>query len=134
LLAACLSAACGDAAHAPLSAADVRLSAPRPGTTVSVAYLELSNPGAAPQTITAVTSPRYTRVEMHETIIDDGVARMRSLSELVIAPGTSVRFEPGGKHLMLMERLPGDERTTLEFWSQDTLLLTIDADVERDGG
>jgi copper(I)-binding protein len=45
-----------------------------------------------------------------------------------------VRFEPGGKHLMLMERLPGDERTTLEFWSQDTLLLTIDADVERDGG
>jgi copper(I)-binding protein len=134
LLAACLCAACGDAARAPLAAADVRLSAPRPGTPVSAAYLELSNPGTAPQTITAVTSPQYARVEIHETVIEDGVARMRKLPELVIAPHESVRFEPGGKHLMLMERLPGDGRITLEFWTQDALLLSVDADVESDGG
>jgi copper(I)-binding protein len=134
LLAACLTAACGDAAHAPLAATDVRLSAPRPGTTVSAAYLELSNPGTAAQTVTAVTSPQYARVEMHETVIEDGVARMRRLPELVIAPHESVRFEPGGKHLMLMQRLPGDGRITLEFWTQDTLLLTVDADLESDGG
>ena len=135
LCAACLANACGDAPRAPLAATDVRLQAPRPGTTVGAAYLELSNPGTVAQTITAVTSPQYAQVEMHETVVEGGVARMRPLHEFVVAPGASMRFEPGGKHIMLMARLSGSKRITLEFWSHDTLVLTVETDEEGyDGG
>ena len=134
LAAACLFANCGNEARAPLAAAHVWVSAARPGTSMSAAYLELSNPGALPQTVTAVTSPQYARVEMHATVVEGGIARMRGLPELVVAPGTTLRFEPGAMHLMLLQRQAGDERVTLQFWSRDSLLLTVEADSGDDGG
>jgi len=134
LAAACLVAACGHEARAPLAAAQVRISAARPGTSTSAAYLEISNPGSVPQTITAVTSPQFARVEMHATVLEGGIARMRGLSQLVVAPGETLRFEPGAMHLMLLQRQTGDERVTLEFWSRDSLLLTVESYLGEDSG
>lgn len=129
-----LVAACGNEARAPLAAAQVRISTARPGTSTSAAYLELSNPGSVPQTVTAVTSPQYARVEMHATVVEGGIARMRVLSQLVVAPGETLRFEPGAMHLMLLQRQSGDERVTLMFWSRDALLLTVETDPGEVGG
>ncbi len=134
LAAAGLVAACGNEARAPLAGAQVRILTPRPGTSTSAAYLELSNPGSVTQTVTAVTSPQYARVEMHATVVEGGIARMRELSQLVVAPGETLRFEPGAMHLMLLQRQSGDERVTLEFWSRDALLLTVESDLGEDGG
>lgn len=133
LAAAGLFAGCGTDARAPLAAAHVRVTAERPGTSMSAAYLELSNPGVQPQTVTAVTSPQYARVEMHVTVVEDGIARMHSLPELVVEPGATVRFEPGALHLMLLQRQAGDGRVALQFWSHDSLLLTVEADPGDDG-
>lgn len=134
LAAICLVTACGHEARAPLAAAKVRISTARPGTSMSAAYLELSNPGSVPQTVTAVTSPQYARVEMHATVVDGGIARMRRLLQLVVAPGETLRFEPGAMHLMLLQRQTGDERVTLEFWSRDSLLLTVESDLDEGSG
>ncbi len=40
-------------------------------------------------------------IEIHRTTRDGNVARMRRVEEVVIAPAETVRFEPGGLHLML---------------------------------
>lgn len=38
---------------------------------------------------------------IHETTMQNGVSRMRPHESLVIAPGKTVKFEPGGLHVML---------------------------------
>ena len=44
------------------------------------------------------------RVEMHEMVMDGGVMKMRPLDQgLVIDPGKTVKFAPGGYHFMLMD-------------------------------
>ena len=75
--------------------------------------------------IERVTSPQFGKVEMHETVIKDGVSRMSALEEVVLPAGATVEFKPGGKHLMLMR--PGDnlDAVTLEFHSGDAIVLTI---------
>ena len=40
-------------------------------------------------------------VEIHMTRIDDGHASMHGMSEVAVPAGGSVRFQPGGLHLMM---------------------------------
>ena len=51
---------------------------------------------------------------MHETIIENDVARMLALAPLIIDPHANVRFEPGAKHLMLSDG-PRDIATGLQI-------------------
>lgn len=72
---------------------------PAPGQTVAAAYCDIRNDGATPVTVVAFTGP--ARVEMHETRIVDGVARMRPVRALSVPARSTTTLEPGGKHLML---------------------------------
>jgi periplasmic copper chaperone A len=49
----------------------------------------------------------FGSIEMHGTIMEDGVARMRHQDTVTVGPGAVVSFEPGGLHLMLMQPLDG---------------------------
>ena len=116
---------------APLVATDVVINAPPPGMKMSAGYLTLHNNTSAEITITRVSSPQFGSVEMHETIIRDGISRMVALGEVTIPAKDSVSFEPGAKHLMLMR--PGGELATvsLEFYSASDLVLAVDATISR---
>tara|TARA_B100001109_G_C18656047_1_gene377307 strand:+ start:109 stop:588 length:480 start_codon:yes stop_codon:yes gene_type:complete len=48
------------------------------------------------------TSPVYDSVQVHGTEHKNGVAKMKHVDQLVIPANTTVNFEPGGMHLMLM--------------------------------
>lgn len=72
------------------------------GATVGAGYLVVRNLGREPDELEGAASPRAARVEMHESRIEAGVARMRPVERLPLAPGASARFEPGGLHLMLV--------------------------------
>jgi copper(I)-binding protein len=74
-----------------------------PGMPMGVAYLSIRNRGKDSDTLIGANSPAASRVEMHETSIVDGMARMRPLSEIAIPPGATVRIQPGGIHLMLVD-------------------------------
>jgi periplasmic copper chaperone A len=74
-----------------------------PGMPMGVAYLTITNNGKVPDALVAASTPVATRVEFHQTSIADGMARMRPLREIVVAPGQTVRVEPGGIHLMLVD-------------------------------
>lgn len=125
-------AACGSGGP-PLSAADVTVYAPLPGRAESAAYLTLSNDGAADIEIDEVSSPSFERVEMHETVIVGGVARMRRLPALGIEGRSSTVLAPGGRHLMLSgpvkALLPGDT-VTIEFRYGDDALLSVSAPIQ----
>ena len=102
LLGTLLAAACADPGPT-LSVSDVQVVAPAPGRSATVAYMSVRNSGSEETTLLRVTSPDYESAELHETRIEDNVARMNALKKVVIAAGASARFEPGGKHIMLMQ-------------------------------
>ena len=73
-----------------------------PGSDVAAAYLTLRNPTTQPVTIVSIESPLAEHAMIHETKTVGGQSQMRPHEQLVIAPGETVKFEPGGLHVMLM--------------------------------
>ena len=72
-----------------------------PGTDVAAVYLTLRNVSARPVIVIAVQSPIASQAMIHETKTESGQSRMRPHEQLVIAPGQTVKLEPGGLHVML---------------------------------
>jgi len=129
IVTAALLVACTGESRPPLVADDIVVSRAMPGMTMSAAYLSLQNNSAEAITITRVSSNEYDSVEMHQSSIEDGVARMRKLPELTIPAGSAVALQRGGRHLMLMHPTGPAESVTLDFYSDDTLLLSVVAKV-----
>ena len=121
-------AACGDEQQAPLVASDVSVTGPMP--RMKAGYMTLANNSDEAIVISRVSSPQFGRAEIHETVIEDEVSRMRPVEELTIAAGESVSLEPGGKHLMLMQPVDSPESVSLNLYTGDTLLLSVQADIE----
>src|SRR5712671_807785 len=72
-----------------------------PGADMAAAYLTLRNVSSNPVTVTGLQSPIAGHAMIHETTVQNGQTRMRPHEQLVVAPGTTVKFEPGGLHVML---------------------------------
>ena len=119
---------CGEPAGPPLVASKIVVTAPAPDMPMAAAYLEIANRSGEAIRITHVTSPQYSTVEMHETTIDDGIARMRKIAALDLADGETALFERGGKHLMLMGPDGTPNIVTLNFYSSELLLLSVSAE------
>lgn len=117
--------ACG-APQPPLVAGNVEITKPMPGRNMSAGFLVLTNNTDADIHITRVTSPQFGAVEIHETTIEDGIARMRELPELVIPAHGSVTLERGGKHLMLMRAQGLGETVSLQFLNNEAPVLDIE--------
>ena len=130
ILAALVVAAACSGTDAPLVASDVVIKKPMPGMHMSAGYFTLTNNGDEPLTITHVSSPQFEAVEMHETIVEDGISRMKPLGDLAIPPSSSVVFEPGGKHLMLMRPRDDLETVSLAIHTGDAIVLTINVTPE----
>jgi copper(I)-binding protein len=89
-----------------LAAPDIRIENAWIGSTdegddMSVAYMSLlSNEDLI---LTSVTSPRIKTIEMHNTIAEKGIMKMRMTNEIKIEHGKTFEFKSGGSHLMLMD-------------------------------
>lgn len=82
-----------------------------PTATVAAAYLQITS--HQPDELLSASTPVADRVEMHITIEDGGMMRMRPLATLAIPAGVTVSFEPGGHHFMLIGlKAPLAEGTT----------------------
>lgn len=73
-----------------------------PSSKILAGYVALTNPTQYAVTITGLSSANFDRVEMHVTRIENGMARMEQEAQLVVAAGGEIRFEPAGRHLMLI--------------------------------
>lgn len=66
-----------------------------------VVYLTITNSGPT-DSLTGVSTPVAAMADLHRTIDDNGVMKMRSVPALPIEAGKSVTLSPNGYHIMLM--------------------------------
>lgn len=86
--------------------------------SVQGAYFMLKNTGRDKVVVKSVTSPDFDRVEMHQTVTNNGSTTMKPLAEIDLPPGAEAAFAAGGKHLMLFgphRPLSGGDRVQLQF-------------------
>src|SRR5690606_38756294 len=69
---------------------------------IGAVYLTITNGGGAPDRLLRAETPAAERVELHINEMRDSVMRMRAVESVVLPPRQSVRFEPSGMHLMLV--------------------------------
>ncbi len=97
-----------------------------PGVMTHAAFFTLTNSGQEARHLIGVEAAGYKVAHIHASEIKDGIATMRAVDQLEIAAGTSVAFEHGGYHVMLMKpagRLEMGETVelTLEFANGETV-------------
>jgi hypothetical protein len=73
-----------------------------PGLKVHVAYMTIVNRGATDQIIVSAESIDYERIELHRSVIKDGVSTMEAIGEVKVPANGRVEFAPTGLHLMLI--------------------------------
>ena len=74
-----------------------------PGAKIGVGFMRLKNAGAAAERVIAVSSPVAGRVEMHVTMREGDVMKMRQVESFEVPPGATLELKPGGAHLMLVD-------------------------------
>lgn len=73
-----------------------------PGLMTLAGYATLSNDSGKSLHIVKAWSAAFAAIEMHESVIEHGMASMRELKTLDIPAHQQVIFAPGGRHFMLM--------------------------------
>jgi len=73
-----------------------------PALKVHVAYMTVVNRGAIDQVIVSAESTDYERIELHRSVIKDGVSTMQAIDEVRVPANGRIEFAPTGLHLMLI--------------------------------
>lgn len=105
-----------------------------PASPMGVGYMEITNTGDADITLTGAQTPRAEKVSIHQSIMHEGVMRMKPLDAgLLIPAGKTVELKPRSYHLMLeklSEPLKEGERIplTLDFDGADSIEVEIEVE------
>ena len=67
---------------------------------MTAAYMSVMSP--TPDQIQDIRCACAASVEMHQTTVENGVARMVGPAPVALPAGQAVVFAPGGRHLMVM--------------------------------
>lgn len=70
--------------------------------TNSAVYLIIHNGGNLADRLLGGSTTAAAAVEVHRSVLVDDVMRMEKLDGLDVPPGSTVKLEPGGHHLMLL--------------------------------
>jgi periplasmic copper chaperone A len=109
-----------------------------PGQNTAGAYMELTCESSC--ALLAVESPAAEKAELHAMSMDGGVMRMRRLSKIDLPAKKSVKLDPGGLHVMLINvKRPlkeGDKvplTLTVQGAGDSRSMVTVDAGVRSVG-
>lgn len=125
------------AQESPLQVEDPWVREAPPTARVLGMFLQLHNAGERELVIQGASSPLCERVEIHRTVLEDGVARMIPQPELRLAPGERLSLEPGSYHLMLIaphRALRADDEVEVLIRYDDGQEQVITAPVRNDRG
>ncbi len=87
-------------------------------------YLTLHNGSSEPAVLTGASSPACGMLMLHRSETSGGADRMVPVASVVVPPGGSISFAPGGYHLMCMQprMTPGTSvHVTLTFQGGQTV-------------
>ncbi len=122
-------AACGTSGVPALTVSGAQAAVPLAGSSQLV--VQIDNDGDGDDRLVAVDTDAAIGIELHETRIEDGIATMVDLDEVALPAGETVRFRPGGLHLMMIG--PDDEvvlgarfPVTLRFERSDPITVTAE--------
>ena len=100
---------------------------------MTAAYFDLKNPSKEALTLISIELD-IGDAEIHESLIEDGVMRMRHRSEIRVAPGESLHFTPGGLHVMLMnlkQPLVLGETFSMKLKTKDNLTIPVQVQIRQ---
>ncbi|MCW3473635.1 copper chaperone PCu(A)C [Limobrevibacterium gyesilva] len=100
-----------------------------PSAKVGGVFLTLIDSGG-PDRLVSVASPVAATAELHETVNDQGIMKMRAVPVLPLEAGKPVELKPGSYHIMLMDLKrqlkPGDSfPITLTFEKAAPVTATV---------
>ena len=106
-----------------------------PGSPVAAVYLEIVNSGGEDDRLLRVETAAAASAETHETLVDGDTVRMEARPDGFEIPADgSLRLEPGGKHIMLIEpTAPADGQAltiTLHFEKASAVEVALEASSE----
>jgi hypothetical protein len=108
-----------------------------PQAAAMAAYMTVENASKAPLKLTGARSPQFAKVEIHEIVTENGMARMKEVKALTLAPGGKLVLEPGSTHVMLIgpkKPLPAGAPVELTLlWADGGKTLIKTAVRPRDG-
>lgn len=117
-----------------LQAENAWISEAPPVSRVMVAYMTLKNTGAKDIEIIRAESDTYSSIEFHETVHQDGMARMVRYDSLKIGTNKKLELKRGGAHLMLFNpnrRLRAGDTVSIKFTTKDNTSKTIQVNVKK---
>ncbi len=72
-----------------------------PGAHAASVYVPFRNTGTETDELIGGSTPVASNFMIHESYNENGIAKMRMLKALELAPNKPVGMRPGGKHIML---------------------------------
>ena len=101
-----------------------------PNAKTLAGYLVVKNGGSEQRRLIGVASPAFESVELHRTVVTEGIARMVPQDHMPVPADGSLELKPGDYHLMLLRPSKalraGDEvPVNLEFDNGKTLSVTM---------
>jgi copper(I)-binding protein len=103
---------------------DLRIRELIPGQDKTVGYLKLHNPGDRPMVLVRAEADFARALEFHTTAMDGQIMRMRRLPTVELPPGSTIAFEPGGRHLMLFGVTSLEPDGELRFFLEDGSIIS----------
>jgi hypothetical protein len=99
-------------------------------------YFTIMNHSGKSTQIVGASSDKFEKVELHKSVQEGGVAKMVAQASVKVDKHATVKFQPGGLHLMLInpkaQLKAGDEvNITLKLKKGDDLKMTA---VVKKGG
>lgn len=136
------------AALAALAACDRAPAEPQVTVEEAVVTLPVlpGRPGAAyfvlrtnndPTRLARISSPQIGRIDLHETVTENGLSRMVPLRNSTFSPDEPLAFQAGGRHAMLFDIDPSVRvggTVTLSFAFEPAPPVTVEAAVRGPGG
>ncbi|WP_372738057.1 copper chaperone PCu(A)C [Neptunomonas sp.] len=104
-----------------------------PGQMNSAAFMQLKNEGPGDISLVAAKSQAAKNAELHTHTQDNGVMRMRQVSEISLPAGEVITLQPGGMHIMLIgltQNLAAGENISLSLEFSDGSQQALEVPVE----
>ncbi len=117
-----------------VSFSDAWISEAPPTLSVLAGYANIHNASDKPITLISVSSPNFSKVEIHRSVLNGDMVSMEKQESLEIPAKNTLTLSPGDLHLMLFDPdkpLRSGDTATLNFSFSDGHNQTIEAKVER---
>jgi copper(I)-binding protein len=105
-----------------------------PNSTMYAGYLTIKNSGSEAVELLAVSSPKFKKIEIHQTQIIRNIARMVEQDGLPIFENETTTFAPGGLHLMMIgpkNKMNVGDKIELTLKFENNLTKTVTAKVQK---